>query len=240
MKQTLGTLLLATSLVSCGGFPKTSSTAPASLARGRAPDAFHYEGPTLSERLLGAQTSTAASTDGRKLVRDAAVTFEIDDDEKDRTRIALGVQAIAQRLGGYVASEQTYGITLRVPTERLEDTLLFLGELGTISEKSTSVVEVTVEHTDLNIRIENARRLRTRLQALLQNANKVSEILDIEKELARVTQELELLEGRLRVLSHQIAFSTIQIQFEDHVRPGPIGWVLYGVYSGVKWLFVWD
>ena len=41
-------------------------------------------------------------------------------------------------------------------------------------------------------------------------------------------------------MKNQLTFATIAISLEESVTPGPVGWVFYGVYTGVKWLFVWD
>ena len=52
-----------------------------------------------------------------------------------------------------------------------------------------------------------------RLKILLDKAN-VKEALEIEKEMRRVTEELELLEGKLKLLKDKIAYSTITVAFE--------------------------
>ena len=44
----------------------------------------------------------------------------------------------------------------------------------------------------------------------------------------------------MRVLSGRVAMATISVDLEEDVSPGPIGWIGYGIYRGVKWLFVWD
>jgi hypothetical protein len=30
------------------------------------------------------------------------------------------------------------------------------------------------------------------------------------------------------------------VRFEQPTRPGPVGWIFYALYYGVKWLFVWE
>lgn len=65
-------------------------------------------------------------------------------------------------------------------------------------------------------------------------------MLAVERELARATTEVERLEGQLRLLQNQVAFSTVRLTVDEDVDPGPLGWVFVGLYEGVKWLFVWD
>ena len=55
--------------------------------------------------------------------------------------------------------------------------------------------------------------MQVRLKVLLDKAN-VKEALEIEKEMRRVTEELELLEGKLKLLKDKIAYSTITVTFQ--------------------------
>ena len=73
--------------------------------------------------------------------------------------------------------------------------------------------DVTDEFMDLDTRLKNARAMRQRLQDLLAKAA-VKEALEIEKELGRVTGEIETMEGKLKLLRDRIAFSTITVAFE--------------------------
>jgi hypothetical protein len=31
-----------------------------------------------------------------------------------------------------------------------------------------------------------------------------------------------------------------RVDFARPVRPGPVGWVFYGLAKGIKWLFIWE
>ena len=44
----------------------------------------------------------------------------------------------------------------------------------------------------------------------------------------------------MRVLENQTTFAAIHLAVDENVTPGPLGWVFYGLFLGVKWLFVWD
>ena len=69
---------------------------------------------------------------------------------------------------------------------------------------------MTDEFVDIQARLKNAYAIRDRLSELLSRAP-VKEALDIEKELGRVTEEIERMEGKLKLLRDQIAFSTITV-----------------------------
>jgi len=181
----------------------------------------------------------AASLAERRLVYTAWLTLEVDDEDQVRARLARA-RAIASEAGGYVAQSRTDGATLRVPNDRFDQTLAALEALGKVTSRRQHVQDVTAEYVDLAARVKNTRKLQQRLRELLARAEKVEDILAVERELARVTEQLERLEGQMRLMKNQTAYATVDVEFRTAVRPGPIGWVFYGLYHGVKWLFVWD
>jgi hypothetical protein len=123
------------------------------------------------------------------------------------------VEALARELGGYLALRDNTRIVIRVPRGRFNDALGRIETLGDVTNRNVNAEDVTDEYVDLEIRIRNARAVRDRLQALLANAS-VKDALEIEKELARVTTELERMEGRLKLLRDKVAFSTITVTFQ--------------------------
>ena len=122
------------------------------------------------------------------------------------------VERIARDNGGFLGLRKDREITVRVPRERFDITLAALDKVGDVIHRDIQAEDVTDEHVDLEIRIKNARAMQRRLSDLLVKAN-VKDALEIEKELHRVTEELERLEGRMKVLRDKIAFSTISVAF---------------------------
>ncbi len=129
------------------------------------------------------------------------------------------VEKIARDHGGFVAKRQDREIVVRVPRARFQAVVSGIDKIGDVLHRSVEAVDVTEEHVDLEIRIKNARAMQTRLKELLAKAN-VKEALEIEKEMHRVTGELELLEGKLKVLRDKIAYSTVAVSFEERAPSG--------------------
>jgi hypothetical protein len=124
------------------------------------------------------------------------------------------VERIAKEHGGFVARKQDREIVIRVPRARFAEAVAGVDKVGDVVHRDVSAVDVTEEHVDLEIRIKNARAMQARFKELLNRAN-VKESIEIEKELNRVTAELELLEGKLKVLRDRIAYSTITATFQQ-------------------------
>ncbi|MBX3204326.1 MAG: DUF4349 domain-containing protein [Labilithrix sp.] len=122
------------------------------------------------------------------------------------------VEKIARDNGGYLGQKKDREITVRVPRGRFETTLAAVDKIGDVIHREIDAQDVTDEHVDLEIRIKNARAMQHRLTDLLTKAS-VKDALEIEKELHRVTEELERLEGRMKVLKDRVAFSTITVTF---------------------------
>ncbi len=123
------------------------------------------------------------------------------------------VERIAKDTGGYLAIKRDREITIRVPRLHFETALAALDKIGDVLHRDVEAEDVTDQFVDTEIRIKNARAMQVRLKALLERAP-VKEALEIEKEMRRVTEEIELLEGKLKVLKDKIAYSTLTVTFE--------------------------
>jgi hypothetical protein len=180
-----------------------------------------------------------ATAPDRQFVRDATLAVDVED-EGDVPTALERAEAITESLDGYVSFVGPAEAVLRIPDARLDEALDRLAALGEVERREVRVADVTAAYTDLQIRLDNALALRARLRALLADAAGVQDVLAVERELARVTTEVERLEGQLRLLQNQVAFSTVRLSVGRDVDPGPLGWVFVGLLEGVRWLFVWD
>jgi len=133
--------------------------------------------------------------------------------------------AMGKEHGGWIQQSTSSSLTIRVPAEKFEALLEGLQDLGDVSHKNVVGNDVTEEFFDLQIRMKNAMVLRDRFIALLAQAKSVEASIAIEKELARLTEQIERMKGRSRFLRDQSAYSTITIDFQPKqasVRPGRI------------------
>lgn len=143
------------------------------------------------------------------LIYTGNVTIAIYDVEETQARAIAAVE----ELGGYASQRGDTYVVLRVPAEHFREALDAVGELGDVLSLSWDAADVTDAYFDLEIRIRNARDVRDRLAALLDEAIKVDDALAIEAELARVTLELEQLEGQLRQMRDRVALATLTVSF---------------------------
>ncbi len=162
----------------------------------------------------------------RRVIRRASLEVEAPDVEQSLTRLT----EIIESAGGYVAGTeaQTDGsgtvrarVTVYVPPDRFGRTLAELSTIGRVTQRRMSGEDVSEEFVDLEARIRNFERHETQLQSFMSRAQKVSDLLSLEHELARVRGEIERLRGRLRFLVARTEMATIQVSLARALMPAP-------------------
>jgi len=146
--------------------------------------------------------------------------------EVDSLDVAINrVRVLAARVGGYVANTSVQGgrdqlrsatLEVKVPADRFDEALGGLAPIGKVESVNVTAQDVGEEYVDIAARVENAHRLESRLISLLANrTGKLQDVLSVERELARVREEIERYEGRLRYLRTRVATSTLSIAVHE-------------------------
>ncbi|MFT4514903.1 MAG: hypothetical protein ACI89X_000164 [Planctomycetota bacterium] len=117
--------------------------------------------------------------------------------------------------GGFLQQQAGTTVTVRIPAKHFDEAFGAVRDAGRVLSESRKARDVTEEFVDLGIRVDNARRSRERLLEVLKLAKEVEDILRVEKELRRLTEEIERMEGRLKFLRDQVSLSTLQAQFQS-------------------------
>ncbi len=159
----------------------------------------------------------------RKLIREGQATLEVKSVDAALTRL----RELAREAGGYTTSESRLRdeqrvnrgrIECRVPAAKLDSVSAALKALGTVESLTVSASDITEEYFDLEIRLRNQRALEARLLALLERpTNRLSDLLDAERELARVRGEIDQMEGRRRFWDNRVALSTLSVEVHEPV-----------------------
>ena len=171
----------------------------------------------------------------RKVIYSMKYTFSTDEADS----LHLKVIQIAKKYDGYIVEQTNEKTTIRIPIINQAEALSLIENLGNVANKEISGFDVTDEYRDINIRIESLDKARIRYHELLSKAENVEAALEVEKELERINSEIEVLKGKLTNMTHLIDYATIEIKTKQKISPGPLSWMMYGIYKGVSWLFVW-
>jgi hypothetical protein len=163
----------------------------------------------------------------RHLIKNATLVLEARDVRDASVRLV----AAARAARGYVADSKesadelgrrTVTIQVRLPFERFDQSVQQIAALGKVVEKQVTAEDVTEEFVDSEAKLRNLKRTELRLLEHLNRTARLSDILLVEKELNRVRGEIEQIEGRLRFLTHRVAFSTLTVTLSEAPRPQAI------------------
>jgi hypothetical protein len=141
----------------------------------------------------------------------------------------LRIRQLAAQVGGYIANSSMSGgrdqmrqatLEIKIPSSKYDEAVGSLSSIGKVETVNSNAEDVGEEFVDVTARVTNSRRLEDRLLNLLSNrTGKLDEVLRVERELARVREEIERYEGRLRYLGSRVAMSTLTITAHE---PAPL------------------
>ena len=172
-------------------------------AAAAAPEAME-KGMARDGRAAGSPGGTLQFAD-RKIISTGNITVEVDDVESS----VAAVEAIADGMGGYVEVLSRSGgddfsrasLTIRVPQGQFASAYDRIRDLGEVLNEHQGSEDVSEQFIDLEARLKSALREEQSYLSLLGRTSNVSEVLAIERELARVRADIERYQGQLDFLS---------------------------------------
>jgi hypothetical protein len=158
------------------------------------------------------------------IARTVSLTIRVKDVEASRSLL----DSILARHHGYPAqlnvSSLEYGprrfqASLRIPAAELVSAVGEIKGLGRLEDESQSGEDVTRQHTDLAARLKTARETEERFRAILQQrTGKISDVLEVERSMARVRGEIEGMEAEQKALEHRVDFASVEIQMAEEYK----------------------
>jgi hypothetical protein len=158
------------------------------------------------------------------IARTAQLTLTSRDVDQART----AMEDILKRHGGYLGgltanspsgSGRTLEATLRIPADHLQTALVELKKLGRVESESQTGEEVTQQAIDLDARLANSRNTEERLTALLrQQSGRLTDVLQVEREIDRVRGEIERMESERKALAKRVDFATITVTLSEDYK----------------------
>ncbi|MBN1144385.1 MAG: DUF4349 domain-containing protein [Bacteroidales bacterium] len=178
-----------------------------------ATDAYKSQEESMAEQ---PELSRAITYD-RKIIRDANLLLIVKDIVKSKT----AVDSLVKKHKAYYSNE-TYNNTdyehncyvgIRVPAENLDALIAEIEkEIGEVYNKNINARDVTEEYIDLDTRLKNKRNYLNRYTELLKQAKTIKDILEIQTKIRELEEEIESTTGRLKYLTNQVNFSTLNLQ----------------------------
>lgn len=173
------------------------------------------EAPLPSGNTQNTQTTI---TQEQKIIKTAHLDFETQELDKTHEKII----GLTKQYKGLVQSDnsgKTYNriyrnVSLRVPSENFQLVVDGISEgVAFFDRREITRQDVTEEFVDIQARLKAKKELENRYIELLKKAKNVKEMLEIERELSQIREEIEAKEGRLKFLESRVSMSTINISF---------------------------
>ncbi len=150
----------------------------------------------------------------RKLIRSGNIYLQVSSLEDS----AAALEAWVSKYNGYVSSSNQYSnsnnFTVRIPADKFDEAMNSISGIGKVKSRSVQAEDVTDRYYDLKTRLETKKLLREKYNQYLKKAENIKDLMEIERNLNNVISEIESMEGRLKLLTNQIDYSTISIYME--------------------------
>jgi PKD repeat protein len=154
------------------------------------------------------------------IVRTGSMSLIVEDVAKAIEQIV----ALASSYNGYVVSSNSWrenerlvgNISIRVAVEHFDATIAALrGMAVKVNSESTSGKDVTEEYVDLSAKLRNLEAAETQLLKLMEETGKVTDILEVQRELVKTRGEIEQTKGRMQYLEQSSSLSLVEVNLEQ-------------------------
>lgn len=174
----------------------------------------------LSESALEKDVSAdgAAEAIADKIIKTGDFRYEV----RDLAKAFSFIQGNIKQLAGFIENDNTTNypgsqqqrLVIRIPSKNFDAFLQSLEkEVSYFDTKTISSTNVTAQFIDVEARLKTKKALEQRYLDLLNRTNKMSEIIELERSLSAIREEIESVQGQLNYLQDQVSMSTITIEF---------------------------
>ncbi|KAF2332176.1 DUF4349 domain-containing protein [Flavobacterium nitrogenifigens] len=163
-------------------------------------------------------TESSTTKIPQKIIKQGSLRFETDNLENTYNQIQKAVSDNKARVindsEGKDYNSVYRSLTIKVPSQNFDRFINNVSKgVSYFEVKNISAEDVTEQFIDLTSRLNTKKKLEERYLQILQKATKVSEILEIEKQISAIREEIESKEGQLKYLESRVSESTVTIDF---------------------------
>ncbi len=206
-------------MAACGGNESSSSTSEEMVAPMM--EMSESDAGSSPVRKAGSNQLPQDSEIAKKVIKTGGLSYRVESTKEEYQRI----NQLLDQHDAYISSENenkgydriNYNVSIKVPPQNFDVLIKEVTDGKKLDNRWVNTDDVTSRYYDLQSRIENKKKLEERYQEILKQANKISDILEVERNLNQVRSEIESLQGQFKLLSHQINYSTLDISFYELV-----------------------
>ncbi len=199
-----------------------------------------WAGCSESGRGGGALPRSAPAADPGAAAREQTHHATIRVEVADVAAAVAAARRAADLAEGYVETstvdDERASLELRVPAAALPATRDALSDLGHVTWSGEERQDVTLAHADLRARIASARAEEERLAEMFSTRTAtLADVLAVEHELARVREQIEVLDAQDRATQDRVAMARVTLDVSRAI-PGvtsePLAFVARSALAG--------
>jgi hypothetical protein len=175
----------------------------------------------------------------KKIIKNATLKLELKNFKKYNEQLRQTVKD----LGGYIANEEQWqndeqienAVVLKIPVDQFEKAMSVLpGMETTIVEKRITAEDVTGEYVDVKTRLATRKQLLNKYYDFLKQAKTMEEMLQVQKEINEIQENIESAAGRVNYLNHAASYSTINLSYYQYLNGDASKWKDRGFLNDLK------
>lgn len=256
--------MLAALLAGCGGASKSTqafdaaAAAPAEAANGAY---YDMESAKSEDGGLTGDTDSTVLPEGHKWI----ITVNMSAETEDLDALMEALNGKISGLGGYVEDQDSYNgsmyssrryrsasLTVRIPAQRVDEFTEEMSGIANVVSTNLSREDITLSYVATESRVKALQTEEARLLELMEQAETMADLLEIESRLTDVRYELENRASQLRLYDNQVDYATIYLSIDEVQEYTPVeeptvwerisgGFVssVKGVGNGLLDLLVW-
>lgn len=181
-----------------------------------------------NDGIYDSSTTLTPSVTDRKLIRRISMDLQTTELES----LLSSIDAKVAELGGYVESRSVQmgngnnkryaNLTIRIPADKLDAFTEHVSTVGNVTSASETTEDVTLNYVATESKKKALEAEETRLLALIEKAENLTELLQLEKRLTEVRTELERVASQLKVYDNLVDYGTVQLDIDEVKEYTPV------------------
>ena len=210
-----------------GEMASSASSSAVSAAPAEDSNAMGEEQGYQDSAGAGLTTAEQVAQSTQKIIQN--LTYQIETLEFDRS--TEEIQKLCEKLGGYIqessidgqgafstSSLRTAYYVLRIPQQKLSELKSEAEQIGSVLNLTLTTENITAQYFDKESRLKSLRTQETRLLEMLEKADTMADMIELEQALADVTYKIEQLTGELQQYDSLVDYSTVTIHLYEVLK----------------------
>lgn len=152
----------------------------------------------------------------RMVIKESTMSLMV----KDVAESIKTIQIAAEKSGGYLINSHlskpqesgSGSISVRVPESKLADTLAEFRKAGLrVVDEYIAGIDVTDQYVDLEARLATLNKTKAKFEQILEQAVQVQDLLNVQRELVNLQQQIDSIKGQQQYLSQSAKLSKVTV-----------------------------